>query len=73
MKPIGHEKNIPCNQYHMINGEIPPIEPTSHTTQHPDLMGKLCDCKKFIYSEGVCGCPSEDLKWEVKWIANPNY
>ena len=75
MKPTGHEKHMPCNQYHMIDGQIPPtIDPSIHSTQNKSLMGKICDCRKQIYSENMCGCPlSEEQKWEIKWVPNPSY
>lgn len=74
IKPTGYEKEIPCNQYHRINGVIPTVNGAIHSIQHPELIGKVCDCRKQLYAmEGECGCPGSDKHWEIKWIPNPNY
>lgn len=72
IKPTGHEKEIPCNQYHRINGVIPTVNGAIHSIQHPELIHKTCDCRKCIYHESMCSCPSEK-HWEVNWQPNPNY
>ncbi len=72
VKPTGHEKEIPCNQYHRINGEIPTVNGSVHSIQHPELIGKACDCRKQIYHEEMCSCPGVQT-WQVEWKQNPNY
>lgn len=74
MKPTGHEKWIPCNQFHRIDDKIPTVNGEIHQVQNPDLIGRLCDCRKCFMIEQVCSCPSvETRKWEIKWLPNPNY
>lgn len=73
MKPKGHEKEIPCNQYHMIDGKIPEVKGDIHSIQNKDFMSRTCDCRKAVYSEGMCTCPGEDKHWQIIWQPNPNY
>lgn len=73
MKPLGSDKWIPCNQYHRIDDKVPSVDGSRHEVQNPQLIGMTCDCKKLIYSEGECGCPGTDNRWEIKWQPNPNY
>lgn len=72
MKPIGHEKEIPCNQYHMIDGKIPTVNGEIHEVQNPDLIGRFCDCKKCYFTEQICACPG-NKHWQIVWKPNPNY
>lgn len=73
MKPTGHEKWIPCNQYHRIDDVIPTVDGNVHSIQNPELIGRICDCKKMLYlHEGECNCPGSN-NWEIKWVENPNY
>lgn len=72
MKPIGHDKWIPCNQFHRIDDKIPTVDGSIHSIQNKELMSRACDCRKMIMSEGMCSCPSEP-HWEIIWLPNPNY
>jgi len=74
MKPTGHEKWIPCNQFHRIDDKIPTVDGSIHSIQNKELMSRTCDCRKLFYAgEGLCNCPGEQNKWEIKWQPNPNY
>lgn len=73
MKPIGHEKEIPCNQYHRIDGQIPSVDGSIHSIQNKGLMSRTCDCRKMVYSESICTCPGADIHWQIEWLPNPNY
>lgn len=72
MKPTGHEKWIPCNQFHRIDDKIPTVDGSIHSIQNPQLIGKVCDCKKCYLVEEMCSCPG-DPHWEIRWMPNPNY
>lgn len=61
---------IKCYNGHMIDGMPPTVDPNKHEPQNHHLMGKICDCKKFIYGEESCGCSIK--QWEVKWRENTN-
>lgn len=60
---------IPCAHGHVINGEVPVLDPTKFEVQFPELIGKACDCKKLIYDEAKCpSCNGE--KWRIVWKEN---
>lgn len=60
-----------CNNGHMINWQQPTINPNLHQIQHPELIGQVCDCKRFIYKgEDLCGCAIKE--WRITWEDNPN-
>lgn len=65
-----HDKH-PCSESSTWNMVIPVIDPEKHEVQYPELMGKPCDCRKFIWHEELCGCSIK--KWEAKLLPNPNY
>ena len=72
-----HTKNLQrmdaiayCIGSHKINGHEITVDPLKHEIQHPELIGKICDCKKFIYGEGMCGCAIKE--WRVSWKENTN-
>lgn len=63
-----------CIGSHKINGFEVTVDPTAveNFNQNPDLKGKVCDCKKFIYDgEDLCGCAIKEMR--AKWVENPNY
>lgn len=66
-----HAKH-PCSESHTINMVVPSVHPKIHKVQHPEWVGKECDCKKLIYTESFCFCPNQD-NWEIHWQPNPNY
>lgn len=62
-----HEERVMCRVQHLWDGIAPIVNEEIHVDQNVDLIGKICDCGKFVYSEGVCSCPSKK-KWEVKLL-----
>lgn len=58
-----------CHTGHLINGQVIEVDPTKHEVQHPELIGKVCDCKRFKYDEDTCGCPGTP-EWRVTWREN---
>lgn len=74
-----HTKNLnsmpaettPCFNGHLIDGQIPSIDPSKFELQHPELIGRICDCKSLIYQgEEECGCAIKE--WRIKWGENYN-
>jgi len=61
-----------CNNGHLINWVAIQIDPTKMEVQHPELIGKVCDCGRFKYDEEICGCPGTK-EWRVTWKENTNY
>jgi GR25 family glycosyltransferase involved in LPS biosynthesis len=69
-----HTKNLPimaqeiaqCIHGHCIDGNIPYVNDLQFETQHPDLVGRTCDCGRFVYSEGKCPTCSGE-KWKIIW------
>lgn len=66
-----HER-FPCSEGHTVNMIRPEIDPFKMEVQHPEWIGKPCDCRRLLYNEGECFCPS-NKKWEIHWQPNPNY
>lgn len=71
-----HTKNLQrmdeiayCNNGHLINWVVISVDPSIHQIQHPELIGKVCDCGKFKYDEEICGCPGTK-DWRVTWKEN---
>lgn len=62
----------PCSESHTIDMVVPEIDPSKKEVQHPEWVGRACDCNRLIYEEGMCHCPAEK-KWEIHWQPNPNY
>lgn len=55
-----------CHQGHAINGHVPMLDENKHEVQYPEYIGRVCDCKRFLYGEGLCDtCGGE--KWKVIW------
>lgn len=74
-KPMISKENharFPCSEGHTINGVIPTINPNIMQIQHPEWVGKPCDCKKLIYNEGECFCPAQK-RFEIHWMPNTKY
>lgn len=72
-----HTKNLQsmneiayCNNGHLINWVVPIVDPKLFEVQNNELMGKPCDCGRFIYSEEECGCSIKE--WRVTWKENIN-
>lgn len=59
-----------CYNGHMIDGIPVTVDPNKFEIQRPELIGKICDCRRFIYNEEECGCTIK--QWEVKWRENTN-
>lgn len=59
-----------CIGSHKLNGREITVDPTIHEMQHPELIGQICDCKKFRYDEEMCGCTIKE--WRVTWKENTN-
>lgn len=60
------EEIISCQYGHKINGEFPVVDSTKFEVQNPELIGKECDCNRFVYDEGLCPTCSGD-KWKIIW------
>jgi len=60
---------IQCAHGHVINGVIPTVEQDKFEIQHPELIGKVCDCGKLKYHEEKCPTCSGD-KWKIVWKEN---
>jgi len=72
-----HTKNLPnlsymanetvqCVYGHQIGGELPVVDNTKFEVQNKELIGKICDCGRFEYGEGLCQTCGGD-KWKVIW------
>lgn len=55
-----------CIDMHQINGSEPEVDNTLFEVQNKDLIGKTCDCGRFVYDEGKCPTCNGD-KWKVIW------
>jgi len=65
IKPMANEIAY-CINGHQIDGKVPWIDETKFETQHPELVGKTCDCGRFVYTEDKCPTCSGD-KWRIIW------
>jgi GR25 family glycosyltransferase involved in LPS biosynthesis len=56
-----------CHGGHQIDGIIPSIDEFQFDKiQHPEHIGKICDCGRFVYDEGRCEtCGGE--RWKITW------
>jgi hypothetical protein len=72
MTPVTNQANWICSAGHTIDGINPSIDKAIMEIQHPEWIGKPCDCRKLIYNEGECFCPS-NKHWEIHWEPNTNY
>lgn len=59
-----------CVGTHKLNGFEITVDPTIHQMQHPEKVGQVCDCKRFVYDEEMCGCAIKE--WRVTWKENTN-
>ncbi len=61
-----------CNNGHLINWTRyeETIDPLRLEVQHPELIGKVCDCKRMTYFEEQCNCGSPE--WRIVWKENIN-
>lgn len=71
ISPENHAKN-PCSEGHTIDMVIPTVDPYKLEIQHPEWVGKVCDCRKLIFVEEKCYCQNANT-WEIHWQPNPNY
>lgn len=71
ISPENHAK-FPCSENHTINMVVPTIDASIMEIQHPEWIGRACDCGKITYNEGKCYCPNNS-HWEIHWKPNPNY
>lgn len=55
-----------CIGGHKIDEKTPWIDETKFELQHPELVGKECDCGRFVYTEDKCPTCSGD-KWRIIW------
>jgi hypothetical protein len=55
-----------CIHGHEIEGRTPYVDEYKFETQNHELIGKTCDCGRFVYSEGKCPTCSGE-KWRVIW------
>lgn len=61
----------PCSESHTFDMVIPKVDPSIHSIQNPNLIGRPCDCGKLLYNEKLCGCGVQ--QWEIEYLPNPNY
>lgn len=66
------EGKHPCSEGHTFNGVLASINPSITQIQHAEWIGNPCDCRRLIYDEGMCNCPSQK-NWEIHWQPNPKY
>lgn len=59
-----------CIGSHKINGYEITVDPNIFEMQHPELIGQVCDCKRFVMAEEECGCTVKE--WRVVWKENTN-
>lgn len=59
------ENMIQCKFGHAIDGIVPTVDPDKFEVQHPELIGRHCDCQQLVYSEEACGC--QHNQWGIKW------
>ncbi len=71
ISPENHAK-FPCSENHTIDMIVPTVDPQKLEIQHPEWVGRTCDCKKLLFVEEKCFCPSANT-WEIHWHPNPNY
>jgi len=57
-----------CIGTHKINGYEVKVDPLVHEIQNKELIGKVCDCRKFVLTEEMCGCTIKE--WRVVWKEN---
>jgi len=55
-----------CIYGHVIEGNLPYVDDLKFEVQHPEHFGKVCDCGRFVYSEGMCPTCNGD-KWKIIW------
>jgi len=61
-----------CIGGHRIDELLPPpIDETKFEVQHPELIGRACDCQRFIYNEEKCPTCSGE-KWKIVWKEKTN-
>jgi hypothetical protein len=60
-----------CTPDHTWGGIVPVVKPDLNEIQNADLIGKPCDCNKFLYGEEKCGCRIPE--WKMVLSFNPNY
>lgn len=60
---------ILCAHGHLIDGQLPTLDETKFEIQHPELIGKVCDCGKLVYHEEKCPTCMGD-KWRIVWKEN---
>jgi hypothetical protein len=58
-----------CVSGHEIDGVMPYVDELKFEVQHPELIGRVCDCRKFTYFEQKCQTCSGD-KWRISWKEN---
>lgn len=63
-------ESIPCPAGHAWSGIVPKVDESIMSVQNHNLMGVICDCKKFIYWEEICGCPAGAKHWEISLKEN---
>lgn len=59
-------ETVQCVWGHLIGGKAPIVDETIFEIQHPELVGKICDCGRFVYDEGLCPTCGGD-KWKIIW------
>lgn len=55
-----------CIETHQINGTTPAVDSGVFEIQNKDLVGKSCDCGRFVYDEDKCPTCNGD-KWKIVW------
>lgn len=62
---------IPCKGGHRWDGVMPSVDKYVLQVQNHSLIGQVCDCNRFRYSESQksCGCGGSP-KWEINLEPN---
>ena len=60
-----------CIGQHQIGGVTPEVDEQMFEVQHPELIGQVCDCQRFVYDEGKCETCNGD-RWRVQWKEKGN-
>ncbi len=55
-----------CVNGHRFDEVLPSVDEYKFEEQNTHLIGKTCDCGRFVYSEGKCPTCSGD-KWKIIW------
>ena len=61
-----------CVNGHRFDEVLPSVDEYKFEEQNTTLIGKACDCGRFVYSEGKCPTCSGE-KWKIIWKEKDAY